>query len=610
MAGIDALPMLRFITCGSVDDGKSTLIGRLLHDAGALTSEQQAALGAQGNQADYAQLLDGLEDEQAQGITIDVAYRHFSSATRRYLVADCPGHEQYTRNMATGASTADLAVVLIDARKGMLPQTRRHARIVAMFGVRQVIFVINKMDAIGWSQQAYRALQADCASLSAHLGFERSVAIPVSALHGDHVVSPSLNMPWCDGPTLMQALEGATPAEPPKRRTLCLPVQWIQRPHQDFRGVCGTVASGTAIAGMEVLVQPSNLRNRIATVHAPAGGATSAGPGEAATIALADHMDVARGDVVAAADHPLQVSDQFSVQMLWMHEEALLPGRPYRFQCGTADVMATVTELKHRVDIGSGQQLATRRLAMNEIGACELHLERAIAFAPFAELPALGSFILVDRHTLATVAAGTIDFALRRASNLHWHEGTVDRAARMRIKGHAPCCIWLTGLSGAGKSTIADRLEARLNARGVHTFLLDGDNLRHGLNSDLGFRPEDRVENIRRAAEVAKLMVDAGLVVLCSFISPYRAERRLARELFAEGEFVEVHVDVPLAEAEARDPKGLYAKARAGQIPNFTGIDAPYEPPESAELVLHTDRLTVDEAVASVLQLLEPQLRA
>ena len=605
-------PLLRFITCGSVDDGKSTLIGRLLHDTQLLLDDQLAALekdslrhGTQNGEIDFALLVDGLAAEREQGITIDVAYRFFSTEKRKFIVADCPGHEQYTRNMATGASTADLAVVLVDARKGLLTQTRRHSYIVSLLGIRHVVLAVNKMDLVGFDAAVFEAIAADYAALAGTLGITRVQAIPLSALKGENLLSASAAMPWYTGPSLLQALESADVATLDAASPLRLPVQWVNRPNQDFRGFAGTVAAGSVAPGDEVVVLPSGRRTTVQRIVTADGDLDRAVAGQAITLTLAEEVDVSRGDVIAAAGDPPQVADQFAAHLLWMGEQTLLPGRAYWLKIGARTVIAQVTDIKHKVDVNTQAELAARHLDLNEVGYCNLSLDQAIAFEPYARNRTLGSFILIDRQTNATVAAGTLDFALRRAANIHWQHLDVDKAARARIKGQQPRVLWFTGLSGAGKSTIANLVDKRLHAKGFHTFILDGDNVRHGLNRDLGFTDEDRVENIRRVAEVAKLMSDAGLIVLVSFISPFRAERRMARDLFAPGEFLEVFVDTSLAEAERRDQKGLYAKARAGQIRNFTGIDSPYEAPEHAELVLDTLHETpealADQVVARVL---------
>lgn len=602
-------PLLRFITCGSVDDGKSTLIGRLLHDSKRLFDDQLAALeadsrrhGTQGERIDYALLLDGLSAEREQGITIDVAYRFFDTDKRKFIVADCPGHAQYTRNMATGASTADVAVVLVDARKGLQPQTRRHSYIVSLLGIRHVVLAVNKMDLVGYGQGVFDAIADGYRALAAQLGIASVQAIPLSALEGDNLLARSPAMPWYAGPALLEHLESVQVDSGEAVTGLRLPVQWVNRPNLDFRGFAGTLAAGAARPGDTVVVLPSGRRSRIARVLGPDGDLAVAGRGEAVTLTLEDEIDVSRGDVIAAAGDPPQVADQFAAHLLWMGEEPLLPGRPYWLKIGTRTVGASVSEIKHRVDVDTQEHLAAKRLALNEVGQVNLALDEPVAFAPYADNHALGGFILIDRERDDTVAAGTLDFALRRAGNVHWHRMDVDKAARARIKGQQPKVLWFTGLSGAGKSTVANLVETQLLARGFHTFLLDGDNVRHGLNRDLGFTDEDRVENIRRVAEVAKLMTDAGLIVLVSFISPFRAERRMARERFEAGEFIEVYVDAPLAVAEARDPKGLYRKARAGQIPNFTGISSPYEVPEAPELHLQAGRETPESLAARVLE--------
>ena len=608
----EAKPLLRFITCGSVDDGKSTLIGRLLHDSRQLFDDQLAALdadsrrhGTQGDRIDYALLLDGLAAEREQGITIDVAYRYFDTDTRKFIVADCPGHAQYTRNMATGASTTDLAVVLVDARKGLLPQTRRHSYIVSLLGIGHVVLAVNKMDLVGYGRDAFEAIAEGYRALAAQLGIADVQCIPLSALEGDNLVARSANTPWYDGPALLEHLETVQVEAGDSGGALRLPVQWVNRPDPHFRGFAGTIAAGEVRPGDAVVVLPSARRSTVARVLDANGDAASARAGQAVTLTLADEIDVSRGDVIAAAGDPPEVADQFAAHVLWMDEAALLPGRPYWLQIGTRTVAASVSEIKHRVDVDTQERLAAKRLELNEVGWCNLALDEPIVFEPYARNRTLGGFILIDRHSNATVAAGTLDFALRRAGNVHWQHLDVDKAARARIKGQAPRVLWFTGLSGAGKSTIANLVDKRLHALGYHTFILDGDNVRHGLNRDLGFTDEDRVENIRRVAEVARLMADAGLIVLVSFISPFRAERRMARERFEAGEFVEVFVDVPLAVAEARDVKGLYAKARAGQIPNFTGIDSPYEAPEAPDLHLHADGGNAEALAAQVLDFLE-----
>lgn len=602
-------PLLRFITCGSVDDGKSTLIGRLLHDSKRLFDDQLAALekdsrrhGTRGGDIDYALLLDGLAAEREQGITIDVAYRYFDTERRKFIVADCPGHEQYTRNMATGASTADVAVVLVDARKGVLTQTRRHSYIVSLLGIRHVVLAVNKMDLVDFDPAVFEAIAGEYRALAAQLGITDVLCVPLSALEGDNLIERSSRTPWYDGPSLLRHLETVPVEDAAGAGGFRLPVQWINRPHQNFRGFAGTIAAGRVAAGDTVVVVPSGRRSRVAQVLGPDGEVAEAGAGDAITLTLADEIDISRGDVIAAADDPPQVADQFAAHVLWMDDAALLPGRPYWLKIGTRTVAASVSEIKHRVDVNNQEHLAAKRLELNEVGYCNLSLEEPVAFAPYAENRSLGGFILIDRQSNHTVAAGTLDFALRRAGNVHWQHLDVDKAARARIKGQQPRVLWFTGLSGAGKSTIANLVDKRLHALGYHSFILDGDNVRHGLNRDLGFTAEDRVENIRRVAEVARLMTDAGLIVLVSFISPFRAERQMARERFGEGEFLEIFVDVPLALAEQRDVKGLYRKARAGQIPNFTGIDSPYEAPEHPDLRLDAGAESPEQLALRVLE--------
>jgi len=603
--------LLRFITCGSVDDGKSTLIGRLLHDTKRLFDDQLAALekdsrrhGTQGERIDFALLVDGLAAEREQGITIDVAYRFFDTERRKFIVADCPGHEQYTRNMATGASTADLAVVLVDARKGLLTQTRRHSYIVSLLGIRHVVLAVNKMDLVGWDHAVFDAIAGEYRALAAQLGIPHVQAIPLSALEGDNLTRPSAAMPWYDGPTLLAHLETVEAARDALGGAFRLPVQWVCRPNQDFRGFAGTLAAGQVATGDAVVVLPSGRRSTVARIVTADGDLAVARRGQAVTLVLADEVDVARGDVIAAASDAPEVADQFAAHLLWMGDAPLLPGRPYWLKIGSRTVTAQVTEIKHEVDVNTQAKLAAKHLELNEVAVCNLGLDQPIPFEAYADSRALGGFILIDRQDHATVAAGTLDFALRRAANLHWQPTIVDKAARAALKGQRARCLWFTGLSGAGKSTVANLVEQQLLAMGRHTYLLDGDNVRHGLNKDLGFTDEDRVENIRRVAEVAKLMTDAGLVVLVSFISPFRAERRLARELFPDGEFVEVFVDTPLEEAERRDVKGLYAKARAGRIRNFTGIDSPYERPERPELHLHGGEESAEDMARRVLDYL------
>ncbi|MEO6154480.1 MAG: sulfate adenylyltransferase subunit CysN [Thermomonas sp.] len=587
--------LLRFITCGSVDDGKSTLIGRLLHDTKLLLDDQVAALkadsrrhGTQGEDIDFALLVDGLAAEREQGITIDVAYRYFGTDKRKFIAADCPGHEQYTRNMATGASTADLAIVLIDARKGLLTQTRRHSYIVSLLGIRHVVLAVNKMDLVDYSQARFDEIVASYRALAESLGIAHVTAIPLSALKGDNMLAPSAATPWYHGETLLGHLETVQVQRNTADIGFRMPVQWVCRPDQGFRGFAGTVVAGEIARGTEIVVLPSGRRSTVARIVTADGDLDHAQAGQAVTLTLADEIDASRSDVIALAKQPPEVSDQFAAHLLWLGDDALLPGRPYWLKIGTRTVGASITEIKHKVDVNTQEHLAAKSIDLNEVAYCNLHLDQPVPFESYSDNQTLGAFILIDRQSNATVAAGTLDFALRRAGNIHWQHVDVDQGARSRIKHQQPRCLWFTGLSGSGKSTIANLVEKRLLAMGHHTYLLDGDNVRHGLNKDLGFTDEDRVENIRRIAEVAKLMTDAGLIVLVSFISPFRAERRLARELFSEGEFLEVFVDTPLALAEQRDVKGLYAKARRGELRNFTGIDSPYEIPEAAELHLRT----------------------
>ncbi|WP_175762967.1 sulfate adenylyltransferase subunit CysN [Burkholderia ambifaria] len=588
--------LLRFITCGSVDDGKSTLIGRLLYESNMLFDDQLTQLeadskkvGTQGGELDFALLVDGLSAEREQGITIDVAYRFFATARRKFIVADTPGHEQYTRNMITGASTADLAVILIDARKGVLTQTRRHSHLVALIGIKRVVLAINKMDLVDYDRTVFERIDADYRAFAAELGLEEIVSIPMSALRGDNVIAPGTRMPWYAGPTLLQHLdtlpivERVTQDEPFR-----LPVQWVNRPHLNFRGYAGSIASGEVRVGERVRVLPSGKESRVASVITPAGEAGLARAGEAVTLTLADEIDISRGDMIARADAPPEVADQFEATLVWMHDEPLLPGRPYFVKLGTQTVGATCATPKYKIDVNTREHLAARTLALNEIGVCNLSFDRPVAFDPYDRNRHTGGFIVIDRFTNDTVGAGMLHFALRRAHNVHWQAVDVDRDARAVQKAQTPRIVWLTGLSGAGKSTIANLVERRLHALGKHTYLLDGDNVRHGLNRDLGFAEADRVENIRRVAEVARLMLDAGLVTLVSFISPFRAERDMARALVGPDEFVEVFVDTPLAIAEERDPKGLYKKARRGELKHFTGIDSPYEPPARPELRIDT----------------------
>ncbi len=612
MAGAINKAMLRFITCGSVDDGKSTLIGRLLFEANCIFDDQMRAMtadskkfGTQGERTDLALLVDGLQAEREQGITIDVAYRFFATAQRKFVVADTPGHEQYTRNMATGASTAQLAVILVDARKGVLTQTRRHSRIVAMMGLRHIVLAINKMDLVAYEQAVFDRIEADYRAFAAELGFASVQAIALSALEGDNVLAPSARMPWYTGPTLMAYLNQVELETKDEAAPFRMPVQWVNRPNADFRGFCGRVAQGQVRPGDRIKVLPSGVLTQVKSIVVWQGETDQAAAGDAITLTLADEVAVGRGDVLVAADDAPEVADQFEARLLWMSAQALLPGRSYWLKLHTQEVSASVTDIKYREDIDSGKHLAAKTLGLNEIGMVNLSLSQPVVFEAYASNRTLGGFVLIDKLSFETVGAGMIIFALRRASNIHWQALTVDRAARAASLQQTPRCIWFTGLSGSGKSTIANLLEKRLHAQGRHTYILDGDNLRHGLNRDLGFTQADRVENIRRVAEVARLMVDAGLLVLVSFISPFRADREMARSLFAPNEFVEVFVDAPLAACEQRDPKGLYAKARRGELKNFTGIDSPYEPPLEPEIHLCSAANDVEALAAQMINYLE-----
>jgi bifunctional enzyme CysN/CysC len=612
LAAQEKKSLLRFLTCGSVDDGKSTLIGRLLYDSKLLFEDQLAALkrdskahGTTGGDIDFALLLDGLEAEREQGITIDVAYRFFATANRKFIVADTPGHEQYTRNMATGASNSELAVLLVDARKGVVVQTRRHAAIVSLLGIRHVVLAVNKMDLVGYSQEIFDRIAEEFSKFAAQLGIPGCIAIPISARLGDNVIAKSAKTPWYAGPPLLEFLEtvdaDAQLAEKPFR----MPVQWVNRPNLDFRGFAGTIVAGRIAQGDAVAVAKSGQTSTVKRIVTKDGDLHDAAAGDAVTLTLADEIDISRGDVLCAADERAEVSDQLAAHLIWMAQEPLLPGRPYLLKLATATVSAQVTDLKHKLDVNTLDKLAAKTLHLNEIGAANLSLAQPLAFDPYTNNRDMGGFILIDRFSNATVGAGMIDFGLRRATNVHWQALDVDKNARASLKHQKPAVLWFTGLSGSGKSTIANLVEGALLAQGRHTYLLDGDNVRHGLNRDLGFTDADRVENIRRVAETAKLFVDAGLIVLVSFISPFRSERRMARELVGEGEFVEVFVDTPLDLCITRDPKGLYRKAKAGEIKNFTGIDSPYEPPERADIVLRTVNSTAPAQAATVLAYLK-----
>jgi bifunctional enzyme CysN/CysC len=600
--------LLRFITCGSVDDGKSTLIGRLLYESKMIFEDQLAALeadskkvGTQGGDLDFALLVDGLAAEREQGITIDVAYRFFSTDRRKFIVADTPGHEQYTRNMVTGASTADVAVILIDARRGVLTQTRRQSYIVSLLGIRKVVLAINKMDLMEFSQDTFDTIVGEYRDFANQIGLKDITPIPLSALKGDNMLERSARMNWYRGPTLMEYLETVEIEDDQQSKPFRLPVQWVSRPNQDFRGFAGTIVSGLIRPGDAIRALPSGRQSRVARIVTHDGDLEQAVAGQSVTLTLADEIDVSRGDVIATTSAPPAVADQFQCTLIWMHDEPMLPGRPYLLKLGSRLVTGSITAPKYKVNVNTLEHLAAKQLELNEIGVCNISLDRPVAFDSYAENREMGGFILIDKLTNDTVGAGLLNYALRRAENIHWQALDVNKQARAALKGQRACVLWFTGLSGAGKSTVANLVEKRLHALGRHTYTLDGDNVRHGLNKDLGFTDADRVENIRRVAEVSKLMVDAGLIVLVSFISPFRSERRLARELMQPGEFFEVFVDTPIQEAEKRDPKGLYKKARRGELKNFTGIDSPYEPPENAEIHLRTALYSPEEAAEQIL---------
>ncbi len=604
-------PTLRLLTCGSVDDGKSTLIGRLLYDNGLIFDDQLAALqrdskkhGSDGDNIDYALLLDGLEAERQQGITIDVAYRYFRTSARSFIVADAPGHEQYTRNMVTGASNAELAVILVDARKGLLTQTFRHAIIVSLIGIRDVVLAVNKIDLVGFERTAFDGIVAGFDGLAAKLGFRSVTAIPISARYGDNISSKSARTSWYRGRHLLDYLEQVDVEEESSGRPFRMAVQWVNRPHLDFRGFAGTIAGGRLRVGDEIVVTASGRMTRVGNIVTADGNLDTAQAGDAVTLTLADDVDIARGDLLAAPKDRPQLADQFAAEIIWMAEEPLFPGRSYLMKIGARSVAATVTELKHRIDVGTLAAHAAKTLAMNEIGVCNLATASPVAFDPYGKNRATGAFILIDRYSNVTAAAGMISFGLRRASNIHHQEVIVSKAARAQLKRQRPAILWFTGLSGAGKSTVANLVEVRLHGRGAHTALLDGDNVRHGLNRDIGFTEADRVENIRRVGAVAKLMTEAGLIVLCSFISPFRAERRMVRELVEDKEFIEIFVDAPIEQCIARDPKGLYQRALAGEIKNFTGISQPYEPPERPEIHLNTGRDSAEVSAERVISAL------
>ena len=607
--------LLRFITCGSVDDGKSTLIGRLLYDSKMIFEDQLAALesdskrvGTQGQDIDFALLVDGLAAEREQGITIDVAYRFFSTEKRKFIVADTPGHEQYTRNMVTGASTADLAVILIDARKGVLEQTKRHSFLAHLLGIKELVLAVNKMDLVDYNQETFDQIVIDYQAFADEIGIEKFTAIPISGFKGDNITAaPSENTPWYSGTSLMNHLETVEVANTAaQERSFRMPVQWVNRPNLDFRGFSGLISDGSVKPGDKVRIVPAGKTSTIKSIETFSGQLDEAVAGQSVTLTLNDEVDCSRGDMIAAADNPPEVSDQFETTIVWMSDEALKPGRGYWLKLGNQMVSATVAEPKYEICVNSFEHLAIKTLKLNDIGVAELRTDKPIVFEAYDTSRQLGGFILIDKFTNATVAAGLVHFSLRRAQNVHWQPTSITREEHAAIKNQKPRVLWFTGLSGSGKSTIADAVEKRLNLMNRHTFLLDGDNVRHGLNKDLGFTEADRIENIRRIGEVAKLMADAGLIVLTAFISPFRAERQLVRSMLPEGEFIEIFVDTPLAVAEERDVKGLYKKAREGQLKNFTGIDSPYEEPENAEILVNTVEMTVDEAADHIIQQILP----
>ena len=604
--------LLRFITCGSVDDGKSTLIGRLLYDSKMIFEDQLAALeadskrvGTQGQNIDFALLVDGLAAEREQGITIDVAYRFFATDRRKFIVADTPGHEQYTRNMVTGASTADLAVILIDARKGVLTQTRRHSYLCQLIGIRNIVLAVNKMDLVDYSQETFDAIVADYSAFAQSIGINRFTPIPISGFVGDNITTKSEHTPWYSGATLMEVLETVEiDADADRAKPFRLPVQWVNRPNLDFRGFSGLIAGGTVKPGDAIRVLPSGKTSTVARVVTFDGDLQEGVAGQAVTLTLADEIDCSRGDVIAATSSPPEAADQFEATIVWMADEAMLPGRSYWLKLGTQTVTANIQQPKYQINVNTMEHTAAKTLELNAIGVANLSTDRPLVFEAYEANRDLGGFILIDKFNNATVAAGMIHFSLRRAQNVHWQATDITREARAALMRQKPAVLWFTGLSGAGKSTIANLVEKKLTRMNRHTFLLDGDNIRHGLNKDLGFTDADRVENIRRVGEVAKLMTDAGLIVITAFISPFRAEREMVRQMLPDGDFIEVFIDTPLAEAERRDVKGLYAKARAGQLKNFTGIDSPYEAPDDAELRIDTTHLTPEQAAERIVDYL------
>ncbi|MEV4932459.1 sulfate adenylyltransferase subunit CysN [Sphingobium sp. LSP13-1-1.1] len=606
--------MLRFITCGSVDDGKSTLIGRLLYDSKMIFEDQLAALeadskrvGTQGQEIDFALLVDGLAAEREQGITIDVAYRFFATEKRKFIVADTPGHEQYTRNMVTGASTADLAVILIDARKGVLTQTRRHSYLAHLIGIRNIVLAVNKMDLVDYDQAVFDGIVKDYTEFAQSIGIKAFTAMPISGFRGDNITGPSANTPWYKGPALIEHLETVEVDQvSDQEKPFRMAVQWVNRPNLDFRGFSGQIATGTVRPGHAIRVLPSGKTSTISRIVTLDGDLDVAVAGQSVTLCFADEVDCSRGDVIAASDNPPQAADQFEATIVWMADEEMLPGRPYWLKLGTQTVTATIQQPKYQVNVNTMEHLAAKTLDLNAIGIANLSTDRQIVFEPYETNRTLGGFILIDKITNATVAAGMLHFSLRRAQNVHWQATDVTREFHANLKNQKPAVLWFTGLSGAGKSTIANLVEKKLARMNRHTFLLDGDNVRHGLNKDLGFTDADRVENIRRVGEVAKLMTDAGLIVITAFISPFRAERDMVRQMMKPGEFIEVHIDTPLADAEARDVKGLYRKARSGELKNFTGIDSPYEAPEDPEIRIDTTAMTAEEAAEAIIARLIP----
>jgi bifunctional enzyme CysN/CysC len=602
--------LLRFITCGSVDDGKSTLIGRLLYDSKMIFQDQLAQLeadsrkvGTQGQDIDFALLVDGLAAEREQGITIDVAYRFFVTQKRKFIVADTPGHEQYTRNMVTGASTAQLAVILIDARKGVLAQTRRHSYLCHLLGIRNFVLAVNKMDLVGYDQDIFNAIVTDYTAFATGIGITDFTAIPMSGFRGDNIAAHSDNMAWYSGPPLLVHLETMElDQDTEATQDFCMPVQWVNRPHSEFRGFSGRIAAGTIKPGDEVRILPSGKTSHVDRIVTFDGDLDAAGAGQSITLTLTDEVDCSRGQIITAAAAPLEVADQFETTLIWMDEKPLIPGRSYYLKMGAQTVSATVAEPKYQINVNTMDHAAAKTLELNAIGVANVTTDRSIPFAPYAENRTLGGFILIDKITNATVGAGLVNFALRRAQNIHWQATNITRDHHAQLKNQTPVVLWMTGLSGSGKSTIANAVELKLAQMNRHTFLLDGDNVRHGLNKDLGFTDADRIENIRRVGEVAKLMTDAGLIVITAFISPFRSEREMVRNMMAPGEFIEVFIDTPLPVAEKRDVKGLYAKARTGQLKNFTGIDSPYEAPETPEIHIDTTQMTIDEAAQIIFE--------